>query len=105
MDTGFLLLEAVQKNCFLPTPKEKERFTVSRILRTSPKLEGDSEMGLILYIGIGKIMGMTPTEIQSFLCIDRKEYVFKQNTFRTIKKDKRVATKIRLITNYLRYCR
>lgn len=105
MDTGFLLLEAVQKNCFLPTPKEKEKFTVSRILRTSPKLEGDSEMGLILYIGIGKLVGMTPTEIQSFLCIDRKEYMFKHNTFRTIKREKRVATKVNLIMNYLRYRR
>jgi len=103
MVTGFLLLEAVQKNCFLPSPKEQQKFTVSRILRTSPKLEGDSEIGIILYIGIGKQLGLTPSEIQNYLCIDRKEYLYKYNQFNILKNKARTMNKIKLITNYLKY--
>ena len=112
------LSDAVLANTSRPTPDEEENIQVQKKIMTSLKLEGDSKMGMILFIGMahGK---HRPSETMDFLGIEfSEEYAHKLSEFdrymnlpdvkigeRKITKEpimgNRTKNKVKLINNYL----
>jgi hypothetical protein len=97
------LYEAVRKNVSEPEPSELDKLTVSKRLRASASREGDSEMGILLFIGVADQFGIPVDDIMNELSIELEEYKFKSKRFQIqIKKDRRLQNKVLLIYNYLR---
>lgn len=98
-----LLLEAVLKNTIRPTEKEMSKIRVEKKILTSPKMEGDSKIGMILFCGIATLQGLSEEGIMDFLCIEGKpELDYKIEEFsRLMRDDHGFGVKIKLINNYL----
>lgn len=102
--TMFQIQEAVKKNICAPGEDELEDFTISRSIRASTKREGDSQLGIVLFVGICASYGYSYSDISSIGSLEFEEYRFKLSKYRRKSRsnDKRFVNKIRLIRNYLR---
>lgn len=79
----YLLKEAVIKNTVRPRPEEEEKMTVSRLIRCSPEIEGDSQLGIVLFCGIANtVYGVSDHDIIDHLGIEPEEYKFKLKKYR-----------------------
>jgi hypothetical protein len=72
-----LLSVATRKNICEPRPDEVEDYTVEKLIRASGDLEGDSQIGTQLFIGIARDFSVPSSEIIDFLGIEKEEYAFK----------------------------
>lgn len=80
----YLLKEAVMKNTVRPRPEEESKMTVSRLIRCSPEIEGDSQLAIVLFCGMAeKLYGIPPSEIIDHLGIEPEEHKYKVNKFWT----------------------
>ena len=113
------LSAAILANTSRPTADEEENIQVQKKIMTSLKLEGDSKMGMILFVGIAQGQ-CKPSEIMDFLGIEfAEEYAHKRNEFdrymnlpdvklgeRKLTKEpimgNRTRNKVKLINNYLK---
>ena len=105
----FKLREAVLKNTCRPTDEEAKELA-DKSLRTSRYWEGDSEMGLILFIGIASNYGYSSTEIEMVISVDFEQVQFKRSVYDRAMNSSvatlsalRMRNKTKLIKNYLRY--
>jgi hypothetical protein len=100
----FQIQEAIRKNICAPDEAESDDFTVSRIIRASTKREGDSQLGVVLFVGLADELGYKYHDIESIASLQRDEYKFKLSKFRRKSKsnDTRFLNKIKLVKNYLR---
>lgn len=100
----FQILEAIKKNVCAPGPDELDEFTISRAIRASTKMEGDSQLGLLLFVGVCCWYNYGYPDISALASLEYEEYQFKRNKFhRKLKSnDKRFLNKVKLIGNYLR---
>ena len=100
------LHKAIKANICEPKEKELESFTIERKLRASPSDEGDSQVGIILFVGIGTANGLSKKEIINYLDIKANEYAFKLKKYNEKMKkssDKnRYQIKTNLVQNYLK---
>lgn len=74
-----LLLAATKKN--VCEPREDEVFNVERMIRASGDLEGDSQIGVLLFIGIARDFGINASDIIDFLGIEKEQYQYKLNKY------------------------
>lgn len=96
--------EAIIKNVCKPRPNEEEKFTTPRWHRASQYYEGDSQNGIVLFIGISNGRNFPVDEVMSFLGVEEAEYYFKLEKFqKKLKKGGRFATKVKLIENYIKF--
>jgi hypothetical protein len=99
--------EAVLKNTCRPLPKEKELSDIKR-LRVSALREGDSQMGVLLFVGIANELKIDIEQISSCEGIEHEEVRFKISKFKTKlavvgeDRDNRFHYKVQLIRNYLK---
>lgn len=99
-----LLGEAINKNVCKPRPAELGAFTHDRWHRASPTLEGDSQIGTLLYIGVGTDLGFSKEEILDFLSIEREEFEYKLRKYEgslSLSDGGRLGVKVRLIKNFI----
>jgi hypothetical protein len=97
------LLLAVLKNTGRPTVKEMEKIKVEKKILTSPKFEGDSKIGMILFCGMAKLQEISDDEVMDFLCIEgapELEYKLKEFS-KLMAEDREFQVKIKLVNNYL----
>lgn len=103
--TIFQIKEAIIKNVCAPDETEFEVLSTSKLIRTSTKMEGDAELGMILLIGVATLYGHDFEEISALGSVEEEEYQFKLGKFsgrlRMYPPQSRFITKIRLIQNYL----
>lgn len=104
--TLFKLKEAVTINTCKPSPAELKGLTFIKPLRTSRYWEGDSDTGLVLFIGLAVQYGFTAPEIELEVGAEGAEVSYKNDLFKTRVKEKhpRFLNKIKLIQNYMRLC-
>ena len=102
-----LLKTATTKN--VCEPKERENFTIPRMLRASGDLEGDSQVATILFIGIAKAFNLAPKDVMEFLGIEEEEHKFKLHKYREAMDSQsdgiatlRFKNKKKRIRNYIR---
>lgn len=98
------LERAIRANVSPPKPEELLKYEFAKKLPASPSLEGNFEIGLILFIGIaaGFTVG-TKEAVEMYLSIDSSECAFKLNDYNErLEKSKRFRTKIKLILNYMK---
>jgi hypothetical protein len=102
--TMFQIQEAIKKNVCPPDESEVGDFTISRSIRASIKRESDSQLGIILFVGVSHDYGYSFGDISSIASLERKEYLFKLSKYKRKCKsnDKRFINKVRLVKNYLR---
>lgn len=100
----FQIMEAIKKNVCAPGENELEEFTISRAIRVSTKMEGDSQLGLLLFVGTCALYGYNYPDVSAIASLEFAEYHFKRNKFnRKLKSnDKRFLNKVKLIGNYLK---
>lgn len=102
----FQIKEAVVKNVCAPDASEFEILSTSKIIRTSTKMEGDAELGMILLIGVATLYGHDFEEISAVGSVEEEEYHFKLGKFssrlREYSSRSRFKIKIALIQNYLK---
>lgn len=105
MDKLGMLKQAILVNTCRPKEKEREKITVDRIIQTSPSQEGDTQLGLILFIGMASKLGFKKSEIMDYLSIEfDEEYNYKLGKFEEMlnsKDHKRFKVKVDLVVNYL----
>lgn len=78
----FLLKEAILKNTVRPRPEEEDKITVSKLIRCSPQIEGDSQLGIMLFCGIASVgYGCKSNEIMEYLGIEQNEFNYKLKKF------------------------
>lgn len=98
----FQIKQAVVKNTCAPDESEWEQLSTSKVVRTSIRMEGDAELGLVLLIGMADAYGHGFEEIHSLASVERDEYDYKLAKFKAARKtDPRYSRKIALIQNYL----
>ena len=97
------LFIAITKNTIRPTPKEMEKIKVEKKILTSPKMEGDSKIGMILLCGMASSARISDKAIMDFACIEGEpELKYKiEEYYRMLSDDHRFQNKITLINNYL----
>ena len=102
------LERAVLANTHRPDEAEMEEIKVHKKIMTSLKLEGDSKMGMILFVGIAKSLGASRDEIIDHIGLEFiEEYNHKFSEFNRYLAHKnhhtriRFENKIKLINNYL----
>lgn len=98
------LENAVRANICEPTPEEKKKLSDHRRIRASGSLEGDSQIGSVLFVGIASLdFGMDREEIRSYLSLNPKEYAFKQTKFvsKLEEQNTKYLAKIKLIKKHL----
>ena len=104
-DRDFLakLKQAVISNTGRPYAKEMKNIKVEKKILTSPKMEGDSKVGMVLFCGIASSKGVSDEEIMDFLCIEGvPELKNKIDEFHNLMQNNgRFQNKITLINNYL----
>lgn len=104
--TVLQIKEAIVKNVCAPDETEFEVLSTSKIIRTSTKMEGDAELGMILLIGVSTLYGHDFEEISMLGSVEEEEFHFKLGKFsarlRQYSPQSRFVTKIRLIQNYLK---
>lgn len=100
----FQILEAVKKNICAPGEDELEEFTISRAVRASTKMEGDSQLGVLLFVGICSSYNYSYSDISAMASLEFDEFLYKLNKFRRKSKsnDRHFLNKVKLIRNYLR---
>lgn len=98
------LQEAILKNICAPSSNEMEEFTISRFIRASGKMEGDSQLGILLFIGLADRYDYPYAEIANMATVEYEEYRFKLSKYKRKCKsnDSRFLNKKKLIENYLR---
>jgi hypothetical protein len=98
-----LLEEAITKNTC--PPREGEVFTQSKKLRVSGELEGDSQLGVLLFVGVSAKYGVPRAETVDFLGVEVDEYDYKINKFSIehVAGNQRLINKTKLIFNYIKY--
>lgn len=80
----FLLNEAIVKNTVRPRPNEEEKMTVSRVIRCSPEIEGDSQLGILLFCGMASVIYNIPgNAIIDHTGIEQNEFAYKVKKFKT----------------------
>jgi hypothetical protein len=97
-----LLSKAIQVNVCKPKKSEEDKFTHDRWHRASPALEGDSQIGIMIFIGVGKDLGFTKKAISDFLSIEASEFEYKLQKYREgiARVDSKIFTKARLVRNF-----
>jgi hypothetical protein len=100
----FQIKEAIFKNVCSPDGDEHQDFTVSRSMRASSKREGDSQLRLVLFVGICQLRGFGYHDIASIASLQREEYLYKLSKYKRKSRsnDKRFLNKIKLVNNYLK---
>jgi hypothetical protein len=100
----FQIKEAIFKNVCSPDRDEDQDFTVSRSMRASSKREGDSQLRLVLFVGLSHQHGFAYHDISSIASLQREEYLYKLSKYKRKSRsnDKRFLNKIKLVNNYLR---
>lgn len=100
----FQVEEAILKNICPPKEDELGEFTISRFIRASAKAEGDSQLGIVLFIGICSEYNYSYGDISSLASLEFEEYRFKLSKYKRKSRsnDTRFLNKIKLIKNYLR---
>lgn len=94
--------EAVVKNTCRPLPVEREAYD-PRSIRVSTLREGDSQIGIMLFVGVATRLGFTSEEIVMSEGIEHKEVAYKYQKYTDkIATDKRFANKSKLVFNYLK---
>ncbi len=79
----FLLNEAIIKNTVRPRPNELEKMTVSKVIRCSPEIEGDSQLGILLFCGIAHVQyGVSKNKIMDYIGVEPEEFRFKIDKFK-----------------------
>lgn len=98
-----LISEAVRCNICKPDEFEKMELTSHKDLRASQAKEGDSQIGILLFIGIAHMYRHTKSEIMDYIGVETDEFEYKSAKFITkMKEDDRFKTKVKLINNYLK---
>lgn len=102
--TMFQVQEAILKNICSPSEEEVDDYTVSRYIRASTKREGDSQVGIVLFVGICAEYKYSFADISTIASLEREEYLFKLAKYKRKSRsnDKRFLAKIKLVKNYLR---
>lgn len=78
----FLLKEAVLKNTVRPRPDEEVKMTMSKVIRCSPEIEGDSQLGYVLFCGIAYMFyGLSIHQIIDHLGMEPEEFNYKVKKF------------------------
>jgi hypothetical protein len=97
-----LLEEAILKNTCPPRPGEK--FTQSKKLRVSGEVEGDSQLGMILFVGVANYFNITRADTTEFIGIEPEEYDYKLRKFHdgTDTEETRMTFKFKLVSNYVK---
>lgn len=98
------LENAVRANIYPPTAEEEAKLSDHRRIRASGSMEGNSQIGTILFVGIASLdFGMDRDDIKAYLSIDEKEYSHKQGKFmsKLSKKNRKYVAKVKLIKKHL----
>lgn len=100
--TMFQIREAITKNV---CDCGDEMYTIVKDMRANSKLEGDSQLKMVLFVGLAHSYGYTQTDIMLLAHLQKKEFTYKLRKFRRKMAgiDARFKTKIKLINNYLKY--
>lgn len=98
------LLAAVTKNTVRPTEKEMEKIKVDKKILTSPKMEGDSKIGMILFCGVAKMLKISDEAVMDFICIEGQPELDNkvEEFYKMIMNDQEFCVKMKLVTNYMR---
>lgn len=97
-----VLEEAILKNTC--PPRETEVFNQSKKLRVSGELEGDSQLGVLLFVGISAEFSIPRTEATDYIGIEIEEYDYKANKFKAeLLVGSRLSYKTSLINNYIKF--
>lgn len=95
-----LLEEAVLKNTC--PPREGEKFTQSKKLRVSGDLEGDSQLGVMLFVGVSATFSVPRADSADYLGIEPEEYDYKIKKYNSeIINNSRLINKSKLLLNYI----
>jgi hypothetical protein len=96
--------EAISKNICAPDEFEEQDLTIIKSIRSSVSREGDSQLGLMLCIGLLSDFGYEPYDVMIFLNLKREEFKYKLSKYKRKSKsnDRRFLNKVRLIKNYLK---
>lgn len=98
-----LLEEAILKNTC--PPREGEVCNQSKKLRVSGELEGDSQLGVLLFVGVSAAFGIPRAEATDYIGIEVEEYNYKANKFGAERdsENTRLINKSQLIFNYIKF--
>lgn len=78
-----LLRDAVESNTVRPRPEEEKKISVSKYIRCSPEIEGDSQLAMILFAGIAnQLYNVKATDIIEYFGMEPDEYEYKIRKFR-----------------------
>jgi hypothetical protein len=97
--------EAISKNVCPPDENEEQNFSIPKSLRASISREGDSQLAILLFVGIATDYGYSPADIKIFLNIRSEEFKYKLSKYKRKSRsnDVRFINKILLVKNYLRF--
>lgn len=101
-----LVEQAVLANTCRPKASELKKITIIRKIQTSPSLEGDSQLGMILFVGVARaFFGLSQKQIMDHLSIEGgNEYEYKLGKFEELKlTSKRFFNKVCLAYNHIRF--
>lgn len=105
--TFFKKLEnAVVVNICRPDDEEIKKVALHRKIKASASMEGDSQIGLVLFIGIAtNDFDQNGKEIAEYLSCNPDEYRYKlkKYTRKLENQDPKYLAKIKLIKNYLKF--
>lgn len=83
-----LLKEAVLVNTVRPRPEEEKKILISKMIRCSPEVEGDSQLAMILFAGIASaIYNISPSVIIEYFGMEPDEFKYKVEKFKLNLKD------------------
>lgn len=101
----FQIQEAIRANICPPDADEQQDLTISKYIRASVKREGDSQLGLLLFVGISKEYNYSFNDISSIASLEYEEYRNKLAKYSSKVRlgNKRFVIKVKLIKNYLRF--
>ena len=98
-----LLEEAIVKNTC--PPREGEIFYQTKKLRVSGDLEGNSQLGTLLFVGVSETFNIKRTDVVDYLGIEPEEYDYKVREYISELGSNpvpiRLYNKSRLILNYI----
>lgn len=67
----------IRANICKPRPEETHKFTIERKLRASPSMEGDSQIGITLFVGVANDMGFAAKDIMRYLSVEEDIFRFR----------------------------
>ena len=98
----FLLEEAIMKNVGRPREDEASDYTVEKRLRASKAVEGNSQIGLILFVGLSKHFGVSKKAATIHIGLDPEGYDNKLSEYKKNMDSKpRFFFKDKLVKNYI----